>query len=518
MITQHAVNLKKFREKLYRLFVKRNDAVMNLLDALTAHGHEQKSIVQLSECPEFERQYSSITDAISDGLTQAPWKKIMRLHYRYGRMQEDESAHRFILDCTSNARPFASKLADRMITHSPNPAPGNKPICVGHPYSVLTLLPHDRIAENKHWLVPMLVQRVTSRQKGHEVGMEQLTDCMEELGLTDKLCISLGDSLYGTQFCRESAAKHENLVHIFRLNSARNIYLQPSQHDVKEKGRHKEFGEKMKLNEQANLVPPDREDCLEWVTAKGKKLWVTLRCWDNSLLRGSRKFRASQHPFNLIQIIARNSAGENVFKRPLWLAVLGKRRHEISLNASYIHYKARYDIEHFFRFGKSKLLMDKYQTPDVEHEAHWWNLCLTAYMLLFLGKEIVPKIPKAWERYLPEYKQIEVKKTVATPTQTQRGYGALLKTIGTPAKECVVRGIACGRSMNETQIKRTCHPIIFKNQPASSTPKPIVLGSEKTQHLSNPETIETLRSVVQARLKKMKIPVAEFAKMLLDTG
>ncbi len=88
-------------------------------------------------------------------------------------------------------------------------------------------------------------------------------------------------------------------------------------------------------------------------------------------------------------------------------------------------------------------------------------MCLTAYMLLFLGKEIVPKTPKAWERYLPDYKQIENKKIVATPTQTQRSYHALLKTIGTPAKECVVRGISCGRPMNATQIKRDSHPIVF---------------------------------------------------------
>jgi len=42
----------------------------------------------------------------------------------------------------------------------------------------------------------------------------------------------------------------------------------------------------------------------------------------------------------------------------------------------------RLDIEHFFRFGKTRLLMDKIQTPDVEHEEAWWQLVMIAYTQL----------------------------------------------------------------------------------------------------------------------------------------
>ena len=68
--------LKQFREKLYSLFPYRRDALFNLLDALTSRGHESKSIVELSEAKVFERQYSSITDAIADGLPRAPFDRI----------------------------------------------------------------------------------------------------------------------------------------------------------------------------------------------------------------------------------------------------------------------------------------------------------------------------------------------------------------------------------------------------------------------------------------------------------
>ena len=76
MITQQLSILKSFREKLYNFFPKRGDATMNLLDAVSSHAHHCNSVVELSEAPCFERQYSSITDAVGDGLSAANWTKI----------------------------------------------------------------------------------------------------------------------------------------------------------------------------------------------------------------------------------------------------------------------------------------------------------------------------------------------------------------------------------------------------------------------------------------------------------
>jgi len=56
---------------------------MNLLDALTSNGHRCKSILQLSNVDCFNRKYSSITDAIADGLPHADFNKIMKLIYDF---------------------------------------------------------------------------------------------------------------------------------------------------------------------------------------------------------------------------------------------------------------------------------------------------------------------------------------------------------------------------------------------------------------------------------------------------
>ncbi len=56
------------------------------------------------------------------------------------------------------------------------------------------------------------------------------------------------------------------------------------------------------------------------------------------LLRGSRKFRSSQFPVNLIKVCVFDQQGKMTFKRPMWLAVMGKYRDELSLVDCYQNY------------------------------------------------------------------------------------------------------------------------------------------------------------------------------------
>ena len=132
--------LQKFRQEIYDLFIKRPDAIFNLLDALSSDGHQYKSVVELSQSPRFEREYSSITDAITHGLSDVDFKKIQMQVFNHTRATVNRP-HLFFTDCTNNPRPYAKVMREREIVHFPNPAPGNKPICVGHQYSLLAMAP-----------------------------------------------------------------------------------------------------------------------------------------------------------------------------------------------------------------------------------------------------------------------------------------------------------------------------------------------------------------------------------------
>ena len=108
------------------------------------------------------------------------------------------------------------------------------------------LLPNKVSAQKTHWLIPLSVKRVQSTQKGNELGMEQIIQSIKDLGVEDKTCISIGDSLYETETCRKIASQQDNLIHIFRFNSNRNIFFKPTEQDCAPKGRTKEFGAKIR--------------------------------------------------------------------------------------------------------------------------------------------------------------------------------------------------------------------------------------------------------------------------------
>jgi hypothetical protein len=505
--------LESFRKELYSFFPKRKDAIMNLLDALTSYGHQCDSVVQLSLADCFKHQYSSITDAIADGLPHAKWAEIIKLIYSYAN--KDIKHNRFLLDCTAQPRPYARKLSDKTITHFPNAAPGNKPICVGHQYSLLALLPSD--AEDKHWLVPISVKRIESNKKGNEEGMNQIVDCIKTLSLTKEINISIGDTLYGTENCRITASKQDNLIHVFRINSKRNVYFAPT--NFSEKGRKKEYGNKMILNDENTHRPCDQQEEIQWSSRKGKKCKVIIKSWQNMLLRGSKKFRSSHYPINMVQVKVIGFDGKSVFKRPLWLGVFGKKRDDVNLIDAYQNYIARYDIEHFFRYGKQKLLLNAYQTSDTSHEELWWQFCLLAYAQLYLSKSLVPAIPQQWERYLPEYKYNNENTAITTPSQTQRGFGKLLKKIGTPTNHCIARGKPCGRMLGKCGVRKSEQPIIFKSiKTPVSFSKTILSGFEKKAYCSNPQKIDELVKLIKTTLSKTNFSPEQFAKLLLDSS
>ena len=511
--------LETFRKKLIELFPKRKDAIMNLLDAITANAHQARSIVQLSETPQFERQYSSITDAIADGLPHAKWQEIERLIYQSVTQNDEKKVNRFLLDCTGNPRPFARTLEDRTITHAPNPAPGNKPIVVGHQYSTLALLPDDAPSKSKHWIVPLSIQRVHSDEKGNEAGIKQVIQYIKDNALSTQLNIVAADSLYSSNNCRALASTEGSIVGIVRLNSTRNIYFFPEA-SASKRGRKKEYGERMKLNDPSTHKPCNEQTQTLWMHRKGHEYTVHIECWKDMLIRGSRDFQAAKHPFTLIRITIKNQQGKTVFKNPLWLAVTGKQRNNVSLIDAYNDYRSRYDIEHFFRFGKQKLLMRTYQTADVIHEELWWKLCALAYNQLHLGRNQVTTTLHRWEVYLPQYKGIDQKQpSLLTPSQTQRGFAKLLNRIGTPAAKCVARGRGAGRKAGDLQEKRAKQTVIFKTNKASKTAdQPILLRSEETPRDSDPERIEIFLKSVLKTLGQINISPSEFTKRLLNPG
>ena len=177
-------------------------------------------------------------------------------------------------------------------------------------------------------------------------------------------------------------------------------------------------------------------------------------------MRGGKNLPMHKYPFTLAKIRWYNQQGEALFQKPVGLIVMGNRRMELSLRDIYQAYLQRYDLEHFFRFGKQKLLLDKFQTPDDQHEEHWWRLVALAYLQLWVAKDTACHLPRPWEKYLPSVVNKQI-----TPAMLLRDMSRIIRQIGTPAPAPKRRGNSPGRRKGVKLTPRKRQPVMKKGVP-----------------------------------------------------
>ena len=458
-------DFKKFRDTLFACFSYRADATMELIDALSGNT-DADSVVQLSLSPAFRRNYGSIREAISSfGADLLQSTRIEQCLIPYCSPPTSNRPFRLmVLDATPARRQFAKTLEDRGIIYSPNPVPGNKPITVGHQYSVMGFLPEQSVGQNFPWMLPLSVRRISTDANSIDVGLKQLDAIIPSFN--QALTVSVGDTAYSRPHFIQGTQKHENLVHIARLQANRVIYHPPNPKQPKitnrrTRGHELWYGEAFNLSAPLTWQEANETQAIVFKSRKGKLLIAHIQCWNDRLMRQKNGVPLNEHPFRVIRIVITNENGEPVYKRPMWLMVVGKRRQELSLMQIWESYKKRYDIEHFFKFGKSRLLMDKFQTPDTTHEESWWQLASFAYAQLYMARQLADNLPNPWEKYLPTMKN---NAKVKSPRQVQKSFLKITAMIGTPANPPKPRGKPLGRLKGAQQPRRIRLPIVIKHK------------------------------------------------------
>ena len=176
------------------------------------------------------------------------------------------------------------------------------------------------------------------------------------------------------------------------------------------------------------------------------------------LMKGTQNYKMNRHPFTLLQITITDEVGNRIGK-PMRLIAIGSRREELSLIDCDSSYRQRYDMEHLFRFGKQKLLMRAYSTPDVEHEENWFKLTLIADVNLWAARNLAIVLPRPWEHYLKTNKSVKI-----TPSLVQRDFYRIISTLGTMTTSPKHRGYSTGRIKGYKKTPRTRHQLIIKGQ------------------------------------------------------
>ncbi len=378
-----------------------------------------------------------------------------------------------MVDVTPTPRPYAYTLEDRGMVYQPEVVKGKLPVTIGHQYSTVALGLEAEAGISSSWVLPLMTERVATDQDKELVGMEQIGRLLEDkkLPFGKELTVEVADSSYSKPESLYAHRKYPNVVTIARSRGNRIYYHQyvPSEEaqEASGKGHPTWYGKRFSLSDAETWREPDDTLTFPETNRRGKKYTVAVQTWHNMLMTGKTKpdkLPMHECPFTLVRIVRYDQDGNPAFKHPLWLIVMGDRREELTLEHIYEAYAVRFDLEHFFRFGKQKLLMVAFQTPAVGREENWFQLTHIAYAQLWMARHLVHCLPRPWERNLPAMKQ-----RLISPTLVQRDFGRIIRHFGTPARPPKPRNISPGRPKGTILPKRTRHPVVVKRKIVAST-------------------------------------------------
>lgn len=443
---------------------------MELVDAICSNP-DAHSVVEYSLTPCFRRSYSTIFKAINE--MEMDEMAIAHLLAPYLPRPQQRPFWLVGTDVTPQPRQFAYTLADRGMVYQPNPIQGNKPVTIGHQYSTTVLLPEAEEGTSPSWVIPLMTSRVTTDEDKELVGSGQISALLKDskLPFGQSLCVDVSDTSYSKPACLHANRHQPHLVTIARIRGTRVLYRQfvPAPHETKRPvGYPRRYGERFALQEPETWHQPDEEITVTEKSRRGKTYRIEIKAWHNMLMPGKRKPKRlpmHRYPFTLVQIVRYDEKGNLACQRPMWLLAIGDRRHELSAQDIYEAYGQRYDLEHFFRFGKQKMLLTSFQTPEDMREEKWWQLVHLAYAQLWMARHVAGCLTRPWERNLPA-----MKKRLMSPTLAQRDFGRIIRQIGTPAKPPKPRFISPGRRKGTKLPPRPRRKVVVKSQQEAKPP------------------------------------------------
>lgn len=338
-MTTETQSLTQFRRTLYQNFNTRADSLMDLLDALCSQT-TARSPVELCLSPYFRRGYSALFKALA--AAAIPDRDVARLAAPYVPQPQARPFWLLATDVTSLPRLYSDKLADRGFVYQPTVIHGQRPITIGHQYSTVVALPEKVARHAPAWVIPLSVQRVPRHADKELLGNQQLTALLEDPALPfhGQLCVSARDASYSKPACLAGERAHQNVVSLTRARSNRVFYraYEPAAATPARPGHPNWYGARFALGEPETWGPPAETASYELTNQRGRTYRAEIQAWHNLRMRGRRKpvvLPMHRYPFTLIRVQVYRDDGTPLYRRALWLLLMGERRSEITPRQAY---------------------------------------------------------------------------------------------------------------------------------------------------------------------------------------
>ncbi len=200
----------------------------------------------------------------------------------------------------------------------------------------------------------------------------------------NQLCVEVGDTSYSKPKYLFANRPKSNLVSLVRVRSTRTVHRKADPSGRKlARGHPAWYGAAFSLQDPQTWPAPDEIAHTTTTSRHGRVYSVKIEVWHDMLMRGKRKpiyIPMHRYPFALARICLCNANGVLAYPQALWVIVMGEQRGTLTPLDIFTTYDQRYDLEHFFRFGKQRLLLDGFQTPEVQHELCWSRI-ISIYIL-----------------------------------------------------------------------------------------------------------------------------------------
>jgi hypothetical protein len=403
-----------------------------------ASYRDAQSVVGLSNSPIFHHQFSSISKAIINLAKNRHELKRVRKLFREHQIKYFPLKTRNYLqtDVVNIFRQHSPCLQGRQYRHKANNViVGNQPVGIGYPLSLVNIADFE-----SSWSLPFDLHRVGSGEDEILEVVEQLKRICESEEFVQSLNINACDSSYGVAKYITKVNEIRNLVNVIRLRHGNKVCLSDyqetngapqiygTQYYLIESSGWKEYkkGEKISRKYLTSMYEKETDEFaeIEKVTKKGKGLRIELRRWKQMKMRTKKGNSMKEVEFEIVGIrVLHRETGARVFKQDVFVAVVGERRQELSLEEIAEVFYHRFDLEVTNRFMKQNLFLESYQTPDLQHLDNWTLLVQEAMWLLWTASEEVENVCEKWQKYSSP--KIE-KGGRKTPSQTRKGLERLI--------------------------------------------------------------------------------------------
>jgi hypothetical protein len=458
--------LAGFRGELYRCLTRRGDALFGVADAVLCEDRKVTDLARLSLVAECGRGHGGVYDGLNAGRVEFARLRVAVAGLALPAWPDGRI--RLAVDVSAWLRPEAVTSPGRLFCHVRGRGKNAAQMIPGWAYSFVAALGPGAVS----WTRVLDAVRLGPDDDETEVTAAQLREVVARLIAAGHwadgdppVLVALDAGYHPVRLAWLTAGLPVQLV--ARVRSDRVFYgPPPRQRPGRPGGRPPRHGPPVSCADPVTWTGADIT--ADAVSPRYGKLAVT--AWHRRhqrLTRQNAGWADHRGPLpviegTLIRLAAvRRAAGYQALE-PMWLWACGPPASPAEVAVLWQCYLRRFDLEHTFRFLKSRLGWNRPLLRDPAAADRWTWVIIACYAQLYLARPLAADIRLPWQRPQPPGRM--------TPGRVRAGFRHIRQTLGSPASMAKPGTPGPGRPKGSKNKRKARRQRVGKPKPALTTP------------------------------------------------